>query len=63
MDILDLDRKKYKDLRLGELTTATIKEYGYVPDVFIDRESGKKNNIRILGKTPEDVLAKLKLFL
>ena len=45
------------------LIPETIKEYGYVPDVFIDRESGKKNNIRILGKTPEDVLAKLKLFL
>ncbi|MBQ7702406.1 MAG: bifunctional hydroxymethylpyrimidine kinase/phosphomethylpyrimidine kinase [Candidatus Methanomethylophilaceae archaeon] len=63
LDILDLDRKKYKDLRLGELTTATVKEYGYVPDVFIDRESGKKNNIRILGKNPDDVLSKLRLFL
>ena len=63
LDIIELDRKKYRDLRLGELTTATIKEFGYVPDVFVDRESGKKNFIRMLGKTPEDLLAKLQLFL
>jgi len=63
LDILEYDRRKYKDLRLGEITTATIKDNGYVPDAFIDREKGRSSSIRLLGKNPEDIIAKLQLFL
>ena len=62
LKIVALDRKKYKDLRLGEITDATIREIGYIPDVFIDRESGKKNYLRLLGKSPKDLYDKLELF-
>ena len=64
LDMYDLNRKKYKDLRLGELTSLAIRELGHVPDAFIDREpQKKKNNIRIIGKDPADVLSKLELIL
>ena len=64
LDLYDLNRKKYKDLRLGELTSLAIKELGHVPDVFIDRDpQRKKNDIRLLGKDPADVLSKLELVL
>ena len=62
LDIVRLDRKKYKDLRLGEITTAMIKDIGYIPDVFVDKESGKKNYLRLLGKDPKDLYGKLELF-
>ncbi len=62
LEIVELDRKKYRDLRLGEITAATVKDYGSIPDVFIDRESGKKNYVRILGKDPKDLYGKLELF-
>ena len=64
LDLYDLNRKKYKDLRLGELTSLAIKELGHVPDAFIDREpQKKKNNIRLIGKDPADLLSKLELIL
>lgn len=63
MDILEFNRKKYKDLRLGEITTATIKDNGYVPDAFVDKEKGRSSHIRVLGKSPEDIVSKLQLFL
>ena len=64
LEICRLDRKRYKDLRLGELTNLAVREIGHVPDAFIDREpQRKKNDIRIVGKSPADVLSKIELFL
>ncbi|MFA5452349.1 MAG: bifunctional hydroxymethylpyrimidine kinase/phosphomethylpyrimidine kinase [Candidatus Methanomethylophilaceae archaeon] len=58
------DRKKHKDDRLGEITTHTIKAAGKVPDVFLDKGTSKKEMmIRIMGKTPKDLLQKLELIL
>ena len=63
-DLCDLNRKKYKDLRLGELTSLALNDLGHVPDAFIDREpQRKKNDIRIIGKDPADILSKLELIL
>lgn len=63
-DICTLDRKKYKDLRLGELVSLAIKDNGGIADAYIDREpQRKKNDIRIVGKTPEDLVSKLELIL
>ena len=63
LDIITLDRKRYKDLRLGELTNMEIRDYGKVPDAFVDREPArKKNDIRIIGEDPADILNKLELF-
>ena len=63
-EICDLNRKKYKDLRLGELTNLAIRELGHIPDAFIDKEvQRKKNDIRIIGKNPADILSKLELIL
>lgn len=64
LDIIRLNRKKYKDLRLGELISMEIKECGRVPDAFVDIEPAKKkNDIRLLGENPEDLLSKIDLFL
>ena len=64
MDLCDLNRKKYKDLRLGELTSLALKDLGHVPDAFIDRDpQRKKNDIRIIGRNPSDILSKLELIL
>ena len=58
------DHKKHKDDRLGEITTRTIKAAGKVPDVFLDKGTSKKDmTIRIMGKTPKDLLQKLELIL
>ncbi len=64
LEILILDRKKYKDLRLGEIVSATIRENGFVPDAFVDIDKSKnKNNMRLLGKNPADLISKSELFL
>lgn len=64
LDIVEFDRKKYPDARLGELTTQTIKDIGRVPDAFIDRGKSKKEMlIRLVGKNPEDLISKIETFI
>lgn len=64
LEICNLDRKRYKNLRLGELVDLAVKDLGHVPDAFIDREpQRKKSDIRFVGKNPEDLLSKLRLVL
>lgn len=59
-----LDRKKHKDDRLGVIAANTIKTAKKVPDVFLDKGTGRKDMmIRLMGKTPAGLLEKLELIL
>lgn len=64
LDIYEFDRKKYSEARLGEITTQTIKDIGRIPDAFIDTGKSKKEAvIRLVGKTPEDLISKIEMFI
>ena len=62
LKITNFDRKdEPKNVKTMEWgTTAAIRKLGEVPDIIFDEGAkGKEAMIRILGKTPEEVLAKI----
>jgi hydroxymethylpyrimidine/phosphomethylpyrimidine kinase len=60
MSVTSVDRKRYPDARLGELTAYAIKDLGSVPDAISDPGTNKKGPmIRILGKDPADLKRKI----
>ncbi|MDR2867020.1 MAG: bifunctional hydroxymethylpyrimidine kinase/phosphomethylpyrimidine kinase [Methanomassiliicoccaceae archaeon] len=60
MTITSVDRKKYPDARLGELTAFAIKDLGSVPDVIYDLGTYKRGPmIRMLGRDIADLRSKI----
>ncbi|MDR0791409.1 MAG: bifunctional hydroxymethylpyrimidine kinase/phosphomethylpyrimidine kinase [Methanomassiliicoccaceae archaeon] len=60
--ITSVDRERYPDARLGELTTFAIKNLGAMPDMIYDMGTHKREPmIRLLGKDLADLKRKIGL--
>jgi hydroxymethylpyrimidine/phosphomethylpyrimidine kinase len=60
MVITNVDRSRYPDARLGELTAFAIRDLGSMPDVIYDMGTYKRGPmIRLLGKDLEDLRSKI----
>ena len=60
MVITSVDRDRYPDSRLGELTAFAIRDLGSMPDIIYDMGTYKRGPmIRMLGKDPEDLKRKV----